>query len=147
MGRQLWRSCVRRRGEQAKKTNKANVGRPGPTTARALRARTKARASGPAGPGRDPTSMEVSAKIFTQPADPVGCVTDRVNFWVSEISTFFTLGLHYRPRAQISNHRRSLLTIVNFREIFVFGIWTPKNKNSHLSSGKKNIRSKKKLGI
>ncbi len=74
-------------------------------------------------PGRagTPPAWKYPPKDSPDPRIPLA-VTDRVNFWVSEISTFFTLGLFYRPQAQISNHRRALVTIVNLGEIFVFGL-------------------------
>ncbi|CAM6017045.1 unnamed protein product [Sphagnum balticum] len=76
--------------EQGKRGVDGARGRPGPTTARALRARTKARAPGRAGPGRDPTSMEVSSKRFARPADPVGCDRQGKFLGVRNINFFHT---------------------------------------------------------
>ncbi len=111
---------AREEDEQGKRGVDGARGRPGPTTTRALRARTKARAPG-AGRAGTPPAWKYPPKDSPDPRIPLA-VTDRVNFWVSEISTFLTLGLYYRPRAQISNHRRAIVTIVNFGEIFVFGL-------------------------
>jgi hypothetical protein len=134
----------------AKKTNKANVG----WTGHARRGRYgHGRRPGLRGrPGRDPTSMEVSTKRFTRPADPVGCHGQGKFLGVRNINFFhpgIVFWLHYRPRAQISNHGRALVTIVNSpRNICIWPLNPQKKKkNSHFSSGKKKIRSKKKIRI
>jgi hypothetical protein len=138
MRQQLWRSCVRGRGEQAKKTNKANVGWTGQAAGRVPQRRGRyghGRRPGLRGrPGRAGPHQHGSIlqKIHPTRGSRWLCHRQGKFLGVRNINFFhpgIVFWLHYRPRAQISNHRRALVTIVNFGEIFVFGLWTPKEQN------------------